>query len=117
MSADEYNAVNNYTRQFFLAFQDKFVWSLVPWNFLYDVYTAWFQRLGVSVKREGRNKFQAIITQMLEEDRTLPWTTTPNAVSSKKTMELFEPLIGEFDLMHWRDLEMASRQRGIVRRK
>ena len=44
------DALNNYKesndplRQFWLEFEDEFVWDLVPWKFMFDLYKAWYDQ-------------------------------------------------------------------------
>ena len=53
----EYKEYNDPVRQFFQEMEFSFTWSLLPFQFLYDLYKAWFARNNPKGSIQGRNTF------------------------------------------------------------
>lgn len=116
-------------RKFMSEFENRFVWDMVPTNFLYDLYVAWYRKFDDIEKPDGRNVFKKQLEELLAEpDNESLWMITPNAVTTKDKITRPEPLIAEYNLKKWINpdyngsdpdqicrLVIADRLRGIIR--
>lgn len=71
------------------------MWTLLPTNFLFDLYNAYMKRFYEFEKRLELKSFTDAMT------RLLPDWDGPKQVTTGKRMELDEPLISEYDLRSW----------------
>lgn len=126
-----YKELNDPVREFIMEFYDKFVWDLVPTEFLYDLFKSWFIRNNPCGKPEGKNNFKKQLDViLLEPEFNKYWESTTNAVSYNGRTKGAEPLIIQYDLTRWKnpnykgsDIDKiatphfsAFRYRGILRR-
>lgn len=126
-----YKELNDPVREFIMEFYDKFVWDLVPTEFLYDLFKSWFTRNNPCGKPEGKNNFKKQLDViLLEPEFNKYWESTTNAVSYNGRTKGAEPLIIQYDLTRWKnpnykgsDIDKiatphfsAFRYRGILRR-
>lgn len=126
-----YKEINDPVREFITEFKERFTWDLIPTEFLYDLYKAWYFRCNPSGKPEGKTNFKKQLESiLLEPDFSPYWEVAPNAVSVGVKMSRAEPLIAQYDLTDWKnptyhgnDIDkisrpklLSNRYRGIVRR-
>lgn len=95
----EYAGANNKAIGFWREFEHQFVWSLVPSNFLYDLYKAWLGKTDPSAKPEGSRPFIATLKAVLADSPywTFKDAMRPDAGGMKQT----ETLIVNYDLQDW----------------
>lgn len=128
-----YKDLNDPVREFINEFFDKFQWDLLPFDFLYDLYKAWYHECNPSGKPEGRTSMKRQLTQLIASDPDLAsdWYIPNNAISTRQTICCPEPLLVRYELDNWRnpnvksaDIQKAAmpfvqveRARGIARRQ
>lgn len=103
---EEYKEFNDPVRQFFEDTADRFVWGVLPFDFLYDLYKAWFVRNNPSGTIQGRNTFIRELTNVVKDDTT--WFRAPSQFRPRKRMDAPEPLIIEYGLKDWMNPHATS---------
>lgn len=96
-------------REFWDEVRNEFVWDLLPYQFLYDLYVKWFNRSHPSSKPLAKTSMQARLKQLAEE--TGDWEPTRNAVASKNRMDNPEYLIAEYGLTTWQNPYCVNKDR------
>ena len=95
---DEYRETNDPLRQFANEIFDKVTWTLLPNQFLYDLYRHWFQRNVPSGKSIGKNTFLKEIEPFASEHG---WVQVGKKISADNRMDKPELLICEYDVTEW----------------
>ena len=95
----EYKAYNDPVRQFFQDVEARFAWNALPFEFLYDLYKAWFSRYNPSGTPQGRNTFQKEIAAAAKGSTM--WYAPDVRFRTKHMMDAPEPMIVEFNLTNW----------------
>ena len=124
----EYKEFNDPVRAFWSEHTDRFVWDLLPFPFLYEMYLAWFQRTNPSGSPIGRNVFVSNLKAVVQGSEQ--WEAVDKTRSAGR-MDAPEHLIAEYDMESWmnpvyrvkgvRDLDklckpaLAASYRGIAR--
>jgi putative DNA primase/helicase len=103
--------------RFYAEFKDRFVWDLVPTDFLYDLYIAYCKQRNPKISSIGRTAFRAKIMQAINDDPSSFWVMSQNALRTADKMEQREPLVDEYNLTDWQGVELPLRTRGIVRKQ
>lgn len=98
---DEYKGFNDPVRSFWEEFEDVFVWDLLPFPFLYDLYKAWFAKVNPSGSPAGRNVFINDIVTIVAKSTSWYCSDKTAKIRSAKRMSSPEPLIARFDLRDW----------------
>ena len=99
---DEYKEYVNPVRSFLLEIMPKVEWTLLPYQFLYDLYVAWYKRTNGGDKNvSGRRSFINELHQMLPE--LFPeWVPTGDSgMRPANRMDNPEPLIHDYNLVNW----------------
>ena len=99
----EYKDYNDPVRQFMDEVEPQFVWDLLPFSFLYDLYKAWFRKNSPSGSVQGRNTF---ITDLLSILGDYPnWLCQGSSVTIRPAHRMDKPelLIAEYELRDWCD--------------
>lgn len=122
---DEFRVSNDPIRQFADEIFPAATWTLMPCDFLYDLYRHWFQRNMPSGKPIGKNKFLKNVEPLALERG---WKRTDKYVRSAGRMDKPEPLILQYDVTEWMDKtyrgtdpgrlcmpDIKKRYRGFVR--
>ncbi|PWD52046.1 DNA primase [Serinibacter arcticus] len=105
----EYKETNDPVRAFWQEFRTEFVWDLLPFTFLYDLYKSWFAEASPSGSPVSNKPFIADIVAIVRADDL--WHCREATSGSKKypdirpgqMMNTGEPLIARYDLKHWMD--------------
>lgn len=100
----EYKEANDPVREFWAEFEERFVWDLLPWGFLYDLYKAWYPSTHPS-GHGGVSKPQ-FIKDMRELIADSPEWSGKKGADKHRTGQLMstpEPLIAEYRLESWMD--------------
>lgn len=105
---ESYKSFNDPVRLFCEEVMSQCVWDLLPYDFLYDLYRAWFKKANPSGSVQGKNTFMEDIRQYVTNNNT-GWaypTKGPDGKERKvrsagKGMDRPEPLIVEYDLKDW----------------
>lgn len=95
-----YELETNLAKQFWEEFRDRFVWELLPGQFLYDLYKAWAEQdMGVR-NVEGKNTFLNVLRRIVDDDSEWEYFSTsvplPDTFNRKS-----EYLLGEYNLVKW----------------
>lgn len=101
---DEYKEYNDPVRQFLNEMLPELVWDLIPWNFLYDLYKAWFKRNNPSGQVQSKNSFSKDVKHILlknSEWKVIERNDSPQRVGNR--MDKTELLIYEYNLTDWMD--------------
>lgn len=99
----EYKDYNDPVRQYLDEILPQCVWDLLPFSFLYDLYKAWFRKNSPNGSIQGRNTFITDVINLLND---YPGWYCPGrtvAVRPGKKMSQPELMIGEYNLVDWRD--------------
>lgn len=126
-SLETYKEANDPVRAFFNEFEHEFVWRLLPYSFLYDLYTSWFKEAAPSGTPIGRNTFILRINELVAKSDH--WKATKeNAIRIANRMDAPEPMISRYNLKYWKNPNysgsnidkicspvLANRYRGIYR--
>lgn len=98
----EYKEFNDPVRAFWEDMSGRLVWDLVPFDFAYDLYKAWFKRNSPSGVLQGKITFNKDLTNVV---MTLggEWTVDPakRPIRPQGRMDWPEPLIMEYELKDW----------------
>jgi putative DNA primase/helicase len=99
----EYKVSNDPVRAFWDEFEEAFVWDLLPFPFLYELYKAWFAKTNPSGSPIGRNVFARELVKIIRESALWYCTDKDAKIRSVGRMAKPEPLIARFDLKDWMD--------------
>lgn len=100
---DEYKEYVDPIRAFLKEMLPQFVWDLLPWEFLYDLYCAWYKRnnAGTNNGIVGKSNFIKDVKRIVGELYGDDWDKTKGVMRPGKRMVMPEPLIAEYDLEKW----------------
>lgn len=99
-----YKELNDPVREFLNEFVNQFTWDLVPIDFMYDLYKAWYMRSNPCGKVESKASFKNDLSILLmEPSYSSLWTLSTSALRVGSRMSLPEPLIYRFDLTSWKN--------------
>lgn len=96
----EYREFNDPVFAFWEEFESEFVWKLLPYQFLYDLYKAWFGKQYPRGKVVSYRKFIQNIKAAVNPDVWI-CTDKDGKVRSAGKMTECEPLIVQYDLSDW----------------
>lgn len=119
-----YKEVNDPVREFIDEFKDRFAWDLVPLDFVYDLFKAWYASNNPCGKPEGKGNFKRQLETILLEPSFSPyWRFSDNAVRVGDKMSCSEPLIFQFNLINWKnptyngnDIDKISTPKNLLQR-
>ena len=110
---EEYKEHNDTVRQYWVEFKDEFMWDLLPFTFLYDLYKVWFKQNVPSGTIQSRNTF---ITDLLNVIRNDPVWHCPDKSRQHRPNGLItatEPLILQYGLEAWTNPNYTGRNPDI----
>jgi len=97
--------------QFAEEFLPQFRWDLLPWKFLYAVYSAWMRKEVPSGRPVSRREFNKRITNYVEATPACGWFVPRGEDGNQKILRTHdkilseEPLAVEYDLSDWFDMQ------------
>lgn len=97
---ESYKEKNNPVLEFWNELKDEFVWTLLPTQFLYDLFVSWFTINNPSGKVMSKRTFSDTLTSVIHAQGD-PWdakTGQNDKVRSAGKMDDDEPLITEYGL-------------------
>ena len=97
----EYKQFNDPVRQYLDEMLPQFVWDLLPYGFLYDVYKEWFSRNSPSGKPQGRSTFINDVKNVIKDYPEWDVANNGNGVAPDPYITKPEPLIGEYNIQTW----------------
>lgn len=125
----EYKEFNDPVRQFWIEFKDQFVWNLLPFDFLYMLYSAWIRINIPNGGIQGKNTFVTDLLNIVDPNTDGWYCRGKNTrVRIGHFMDGPEPLIVKYNLSDWKnkkytgnDLnkictpDLATCYRGLIR--
>ena len=114
---EEFKQYNDPVKDFLDEFLDKYVWDLLPYQFLYDHFVSWFKKTNVSGTEIGKNTFIGQVKSLLRNNEQ--WEAKSTAVPTGNKMNKYEDIVYDFYLRDWTDTGYRGRKssyKGIVRR-
>ena len=104
MLLDEYKLFNDPVRQFWAEFEEQFVWDLVPFSFMFDLYVNWSKRVNPSGAPLGKIKFTSdLFNGPLKTSNVWYCHDSKKRTKPSGRMDKPEPLIVEYDLTNWKN--------------
>ena len=98
----EYKEFNDPVRQFFDELKDEFVWDLLPFTFLYDLFKSWFKINSPSGTVQGKSSFITDLLQILTSQTEWMCPDKNKKIRVTQTNMLGpEPLIISYGLTQW----------------
>lgn len=110
----EYKEYNDPVRQFFQEMEFSFTWSLLPFQFLYDLYKAWFTRNNPKGSIQGRNTFIKELERVTKTSRIWEYHKTRDTIRTGNRMDAPEPMIVLYDLDFWKNPTYIGSNADIV---
>lgn len=98
---EEYKEANDPVRQFCAEILPECRWNLLPFQFLYDLYTAWSKRNNPNGTVQGRNTFIADLLNIIRNSDTWACEDKSKQILTEDKMDACEPLIAEYNLTEW----------------
>ena len=136
VALDQYKEDNNSAIEFWNEFKTQFQWDVLPANFLYDLYLAWYniehggERGSYFSKKVFLSHLQMHLLSSDEWEFKATHATSASTFNVGSMMDQDEPLITEYNLVNFMDKAYAgkdpqlkraftrpSRVRGIVRKQ
>lgn len=105
---------NDPVLQFAEEFLPQFKWDLLPWRFSFRLYSAWMRREVPSGHPVGSREFIKRMTDYVDKNPSCGWFVPRGADGNQKAMSTQnrivgnEPLIVEYDLHEWMDIQPAG---------
>lgn len=102
---------NDPVLQFAEEFLPQFKWDLLPWRFSFRLYSAWMRKEVPSGHPVGGREFIKRMTDYVDKNPSCGWFVPRGADGNQKAMSTQnrivgnEPLIVEYDLHEWIDLQ------------
>jgi len=97
----EYKEFNDPIRAFWEELHEDFVWDLLPFAFLYDLYKSWFARSNPSGSPVGRNVFIKDLVSVVDPSSGWYCADRSAQVRTGSKMDAPELLIMAYDLKSW----------------
>ena len=121
----EFKVYNDPLAEFWNDFRGQFVWDLLPFAFLYDLFREWSRRFCPSGKIIGHNSFCRELRKLAANDMEWEAPETPSTTGRK--LDRPEPLIDEYNVKGWQNPNVCavytlqrqhtkSSYRGLVRK-
>lgn len=102
---------NDPVLQFAEEFLDRFVWDLLPWGFLYGVYSAWMHKEVPNGRAVNSREFNKRLSAYVDDNPSCGWVVPRGAdgkqipMRTQNRIVANEPLAVEYDLSDWIDLQ------------
>ncbi len=101
MALEEYKEFNDPVRQFVVEVIPECVWDLLPFNFLYDLFIAWYHKNVGGKDVMSKKVFLKALAIILDQSDEWICEDKNKTISSAGKMEDAEPLIAEYNLTEW----------------
>lgn len=99
----DYKENNDPVRQFWAEFEDEFVWDLLPYPFLFDLYKKWYDQNFPKAQQVSRGSFiNALKTIVIRE--SIVWSCSDDNKKKYRVagkMSKPELLIDQYELKNW----------------
>ena len=97
----KFKVFNNPILQFWSELRGQFVWDLLPYQFLYDMYKGWCRKTCPSGQIVSKNTFMHELKPIVAN--APDWTVSDSPVTTGNKLDIGEPLIGEYNVVDWMD--------------
>lgn len=104
----DFEESNDTFLQFMNEVLPEFVWDLLPFGFLYDLYCAWMRRNARSSEVMNKNRFIDRVIGYIENNTEWECPGRKHSIRSTNKMGWPEPLIAEYDLRNWNDFILTQ---------
>ena len=105
---NQYKEFNDPVRQFFEELQNQFVWDLLPFPFLYELYKCWFRKNSPTGTIQGKIKFiNEIVNIANAGDQWYCMDKSKNIRVGDK-MQATELLIAQYDVADWQNKQYSG---------
>ena len=98
---DEYKEFNDPVRRYWDEFSNQFVWDLLPFNFLYDLFREWFKQDSPSGTMIGKTTFIKDLINVVDTDDQWTCVDKSTKIRTSSLMNKPEMLIVDFGLKNW----------------
>ncbi len=123
----EFKAENDPIREFWNTMREQFVWSLLPFSFLYDLYVSYLRHDFPRCILETKPSFKKQLLRVIKDDPDWYCDDKNKQIAvTANNMGKIEPLISEYNLVDWYRKfysgghlcapKLSASYRGIVRR-
>lgn len=103
LALEEYKDFVDPVRSFLTEFMPRFKWDLLPTDFLYDLYKAWYKETaGNERSMKGKSMFVKEVKQMIQTYYH-DWEVCLTPAHPSGRMDASEPLIFEYNLDKWKN--------------
>ena len=105
---------NDPVLQFAEDFLPEFKWDLLPWEFVYAVYSAWMRKEVPSGRAVSRKAFTERLSAYVDDNPSCGWFVPRGADGKQKTVRSSgriigeEPLAVEYNLDNWFDMRPVN---------
>ena len=127
----DYRIYNNPVEDFYNEFKDRFVWDLLPYEFLYILYKNYLKEVNPQSSIMGKNTFTRELRAVVQNDPTQQWVASTTPRSRGDNMSAKEQLIVQYNLrdymrdyiisadprMDFTDEQKKKTYRGLLRNK
>lgn len=101
ITMEEYKDTNDPIRQFLSEMLPQTVWDMLPFNFLYDLYRAWFTHNIPNGKAVSSRAFNDELKDIFTGQTVDDFTFNPGQTATGHKMDKPEPLILTYNLRNW----------------
>lgn len=106
---EEFKQNNDPVKDFLDEFLDVYVWDLLPYQFLYDHFVAWYRKTNASGVQIGRNTFISQVKNLLSNNDD--WEVKPTAIPTGHKLDKVEFIIEEYNLTDWMNKNYTGNDR------
>ncbi|WP_311245453.1 MULTISPECIES: phage/plasmid primase, P4 family [unclassified Microbacterium] len=105
----QFQRENSPVRDFWLEFEDEFVWQLLPTAFLYELFVTWHRKTHPSGVPSNRNDFASQLVEILAQSDRWIYTDPQKKHRPGQKLSTPEPLIAEWNLTDWTNQSYSGR--------
>jgi len=110
---NDYKESNDPIRQFWLEFESEFVWDLVPYKFLFDLYKSWYDKNFPRSQQVSNVAFINALKVIVQRESTM-WTCDNDNKKKYRIgdkMSKTEYLIHDYNLEDWKSKSYLGRDK------
>jgi putative DNA primase/helicase len=104
----EFKEFNDPVREFISDFIDVWVWDVIPWDFLYDLFVSWHKRFNPSGKPEKKSVFKAGFVGIMKDSDEWEIIDGDKKVNVGNKMDEPELLIHQYNLDKWKNRQYTG---------
>lgn len=114
LALEEYKEHNDPVRLFAEEIITECVWDLLPFNFLYDLYKAWFKEISPSGKVLAQQNFTNDIINVLSSSTEWETPGKRTKIRPSTRMDDPEPLISRYQLTNWMNARYKGNDQNLI---